>query len=71
MKVHELIKRLSVLPQDMEVLRPGYESGYELVDDATVKTTYKVPGPWYEGTYQELAEYHETSDLPKPRIVIS
>jgi hypothetical protein len=62
MTVRELIEKLSVLPQDLEVVAPGYEGGYHTIKhDPSHKTMLKnVNTEWYYGEHEESSEYEDT-----------
>ena len=54
MTVKELRQKLEGLPEDMEVLGRGYESGYDSLKHVQIQEL--VPredaGAWYEGAWQ-------------------
>ena len=61
MKVKDLIKELEKLPDDMLVIRPGYEGGVEEITGCRVEmVALNVNSEWYYGK-------HETLDYMKYR----
>jgi hypothetical protein len=76
MTVAELIEELNKLPQDMLVLVPGYEGGYDNIEvqrNGTVLLNDNWDGQeklsWYNGRHSESYKSEEGDDLT-PCVVI-
>lgn len=49
----QLIEALQSYDDDMQILIPGYESGYDDIGHMELVNTFKVPdADWYDGEYQ-------------------
>ena len=51
MTKRELLKALEQYDDDMIVLVPGYESGYDDIDNIEAEHTYFTETEWWDGQY--------------------
>lgn len=76
MTVAELIEKLKAVPQDMMVVIPGYESGYDnpeltssfLIEDANWNGKNK--DNWYNGRHDEYYEMDGDDRQPIACVVV-
>ena len=62
MTVQELIDKLSLLPRDHIIIRPGYEGGVaEVTDISSHKIKLHVNPEWYYGPH-EIVPYRTLKD---------
>lgn len=76
MTVAELIEKLKCMPQDMMVVIPGYEGGY---DNPEVTSSTLIPdsnwngnskNSWYNGRHDTYYQNEETNQQPVACVVV-
>lgn len=76
MTVAELIEQLKNMPQDMMVVIPGYEGGF---DNPMITTSSIIPDAnwngksknhWYNGRHDTFYEMETETDMPTKNCVV-
>jgi len=70
MKVGELIELLKTAPQDLEVLVPGYEGGFDDITRAvTDYVTFNANKEWWMGSH-DVIEPNQVKDTERPNALL-